>query len=102
MIQKSLKTVGIIHYLSFFVVSSNYSIFQTNLDPGDLNVSVETKPFISLYCLPAVKLRNLIELILLISAQDKMLKSLQPLNPCYDISAQLYFLLIIMECILSY
>ena len=31
-----------------------------------------------------------------------MLKSLQPLNPCYDISAQLYFLLIIMECILSY
>ena len=31
-----------------------------------------------------------------------MLKSLQPLNPCYDISAQLYFLLIIMECILNY
>ena len=31
-----------------------------------------------------------------------MLKSLQPLNPCYDISAQLFFLLIIMECILSY
>ena len=31
-----------------------------------------------------------------------MLKSLKPLNPCYDISAQLYFLLIIMECILNY
>ena len=31
-----------------------------------------------------------------------MLKSLQPLNPCYDISALLYFLLIIMECILNY
>ena len=67
-IQESLKTVGIIHYLSFFAVSSIYSIFQTNLDPEDSNVSVETKPFISLYCLRAVKLRNLIELILLISA----------------------------------
>ena len=31
-----------------------------------------------------------------------MLKSSQPLNPCYDISALLYFLLIIMEWILSY
>ena len=63
--QETLKTVGIIHYFSFFVVSSIYSIFQTNLDPEDSNVSVETKPFISLYCvsLRAVKLRNLIELI---------------------------------------
>ena len=33
---------------------------------------------------------------------EKMLKSLQPLNPCYDISTQLFFLLIITECILSY
>ena len=34
------------------------------------------KSFISLYCLRAVKSRNQIELIWLISAQDKMLKSL--------------------------
>lgn len=54
------------------------------------------KPFISLCCLPTVKSRNQIELIWLIS--DKMLKSLKPLNPCYDISTQLFFLFIITEC----
>ena len=28
----------------------------------------------------------------------KNVKSLKPLNPCYDISTQLFFLLIITEC----
>ena len=46
-------------------------------------------------CLRTVKSRNQIALIWLVSAYDKMFKSLEPLSPYYDISAQLYFLLII-------
>ena len=92
-------------YHSLFVVSVVRlinSILQPNLDREDSNVSFKTKVlhFFVLFTCRQVTKSNWINLTDFGPRQN--VKVFKPLNPCCDISAQLYFLLIITECILSY
>ena len=91
--------VGIIHYLSYLLY---ISILQPNLDREDSNVSFKTKVlhFFVLFTCRQVTKSNWINLTDFGPRQN--VKVPKPLNPCCDISAQLHFLLIITECILSY